>query len=202
MLLSRNDAVSKLKKAIKEAKSKYKNPKEMTKDLGIAGNTFRTYEHFGKPPSKVYKDWVKNKGYQLVKKHRLASRKDFILLHKQLVRSFENYCKKFGCREPSFSEKNKVVDLFTKALAFSVSHPCEQQRVGLYYYANIPLDKYSLTAIRKLFYGIIVCNNPSMGDIREVETYNFLQSQIYQLTSSMGVPNLVFDYYSWNMNHL
>jgi len=202
MLLSRNIAVIELKKAIKKTESDYKNPKQMTKDLGIGGNTFRTFRHFGKSPSKIYRDWVKNEGYQLVKQETLTNQNDFILLHEQLVRSFENHCKKFGCREPSFSEKNKVVDLFTKALASSVSHPCGHQREGLYKYANIPLDKYSLTAIRKLFYGIIVCNNPSMGHVRDVDTYNFLQSQIFQLTSSMSVPNLVFDYYSWNMNHL
>jgi hypothetical protein len=202
VLLSRNIAVIELKKAIKITDSDYKNPKEMTKDLGIGGNTFRSYRNFGKSPSKIYRDWVKNKGYKLVMQKTLASRDDFILLHEQLVWSFENHCKKFGCRELSSSEKNKVVDLFTKALAFSVSHPCGQQREGLYNYANIPLDKYSLTAIRELFYGIIVCNNPSMGHVRDRDTYNFLQSQIFQLTSSMGLPNLVFDYYAWNMNHL
>ena len=83
----------------------------------------------------------------------------------------------------------------------NVDHPCEQQRKGLYNYANIPLDKKSLTAIGKLFYGIVVSNNPSMGLIQDVDTYNFLQSQIFQLTSSMNVPNLVFDYYAWDMNH-
>lgn len=195
-------AVIELKKTIKETESNYKNPKEMPKDLGIAGNTFRAYKNFGKSPSKIYKDWVKNEAYQLVEQKTLESRDDFILLHDELVRSFENYCKKFGCRNPSFSEKNKVVDLLTKALAFNQNHPCEKQREGLYNYANIPLDKYSLTAIQKLFYGIIVCNNPSMGHVRDLDTYNFLQSQIFQLTSSMGAPNIVFDYYAWNKNHL
>lgn len=202
MFLARNIAGIELKKAIKKTDSCYKNPDKMAKDLGIGGSTFRSFRNFDKSPSEIYRNWVNAKGYKLVKQKTLASRKDFLLLHEELVNSFENHCKELGCREPFISETNKVVDLFTKALAFGTGHPCEQQREGLYKYANIPLDKYSLTAIRELFYGIVVSKNPSMGDVQHVDTYDFLQSQIFELTSSIGVPNLVFDFYAWNMNHL
>lgn len=202
MLLARNKAGIELKRAIKKAESCYKNPKEMDKNLGIGRNTFRAFRNFEIAPSEIYRNWVHTIGYQLVKKKTLANRKDFLVLHGQLVKSFENYCKKLGCRKPFVSETNKVVDLFIKALAFRVGHPCEQQREGLYKYSNIPLDKYSLTAIRELFYGIVVSKNPSMGDVQHVDTYDFLQSQIFELTSSLGVPNLVFDFYAWDMNHL
>src|SRR3990167_672431 len=110
MLLARNKAGIELKKAIKKTESCYKNPKEMAKDLGIGGNTFRTFRNFDKAPSEIYRNWVNTKGYQLVKKKTLASRKDFLLLHGQLVKSFENHCKELGCREPFVSETNKVVD--------------------------------------------------------------------------------------------
>lgn len=201
MLLTRKNAGRELKKAIKKAESRYKNPQKMAPNIGIGTNTLRAFTKLGKPPSVVYRDWVNTKGYRLVEKEKITSRKGFLLLHGKLVKSFENYCKKLGCRELTISEKNKVVDLFTKALAFRVGHPCEQQREGLYKYANVPLDKYSLTAIQELFYGIVVCKNPSMGDIQQVDTYDFLQSQIFQLTSSLRAPNLVFDFYAWDMNH-
>lgn len=201
MILARKKAGRELKKAIKKAESRYKNPKVMAKNLGIDRNTFRAFTNLGKPPSEVYRDWVNTKGHRLVKKEKLTSRKDFLLLHGKLVKSFENHCKKLGCRELSISEKNKVVDLFTKALAFRTGHPCEEQREKLYKYANIPLDKFSLTAIGELFYGIVVSKKPSMGDIQYVDTYDFVQSQIFQLTSSLGVSNLVFDFYAWDMNH-
>jgi hypothetical protein len=200
MLIARKNAGKELRKASKESLSCYKNPREMATNLGIGGTTFRAFTNFGQPPSEIYRDWVHAKGYQLVEKNPLASRKDFLSLHGQLVKSFKNYCKRFGCRELSISETNKVVDLFTKVLAFRTDHPCEQQRKGLYKYANIPLDKFSLIAIRELFYGIVLSKNPSMGDIKHTETYDFLQSQIFQLTSSLDVPNLVFDFYAWNMS--
>ena len=198
---ARKNAASKLKKAIQVTEKKFRKPDYIDKNLGIAGNTFRTYSHFGQKPSVIYKDWVKEKGYKVVEESTIANRDDFMLLHKKLVKSFETFCKKSGCRPLLISETNKVIDLYTKALAFNIGHPCEKQRQGLYKYANIPLDKYSLTTIGELFYGIIVCNNPSMGHIRDMETYNFIQSRIFDLTSSIKIPNLVFDTYAWDMNH-
>lgn len=200
MLLARNIADTELKKAIKKTESCYKNPKKMAKDLGIGGNTFRAFRNFGKPPSEIYRDWVHAEGYQLVTKKALTSRNDFFLLHDQLVKSFQNYCKEFGCRDPLVSEANKIVDLFTKALAFRKGHPCEPQKEGLYKYANIPVDKFSLKAIKNLFYGIVISKDPSMGDVQCIDTYDFLQSQIFELTSSLRMPNLVFDFYAWNMS--
>ncbi|MCL4243868.1 MAG: hypothetical protein KJ002_01870, partial [Candidatus Dadabacteria bacterium] len=118
MLLARKNAGRELKKASKEALSCYKNPREMAANLGIGGTTFRAFKNFCKPlrPSEIYRDWVNTKGYQLVMQETLTSRKDFLFLHGQLVKSFKNYCKKLGCRELSISEANKVVDLFTKIL--------------------------------------------------------------------------------------
>ena len=201
MLLSRTTAQKELKSVVKATEAEYHQGQSMPPHFGITGSTFRAYRNCEESPSKIYRQWVTTKGFEIVSSHRVTTRQEFASLHKLLVASFERQWGRSGCRPLSLAEKHKVVDLFTKAIAFSSNHPCEDHRVGLYNFANVPLDKFSLAAIGKLFYGIVVSDNPSMGNIRDLDTYDFLQSQIFHLTSDSGLPNLVFDYYAWNMTH-
>ena len=55
--------------------------------------------------------------------------------------------------------------------------------------------------MKEYFYGIIISPKPSMGDIDSIETYNFLQDQIWNFMKKVKLPNLYFDFYAWNHNH-
>lgn len=201
MKLARQNAESELLDAVRGAELEYHKAQEMASNYGIAGNTFRAFRNCEVSPSHIYRTWVNAHGYNLVNAQNIETRNEFLEFHGVLERSLSEFWEVSGCRPLKLAERNKIIDLFTKAVAFSISHPCEQQRPALYKYANIPLDKFSLLAVKRLFYGIVICDNPSMGNIRDEETYNFIQSQIFQLTAAVNVANLVFDHYSWNMKH-
>lgn len=201
MFLVRSGSREKLRYALKDTQREFNAAEKMPADLGITGNTFRAYSKCGTSPSAVYRKWAISQGFSLIEQHDVHDRKSFQALHKKLLESLVKYWNKEASRDLSFAERHKIVDLFVKAVSFHSGHSCEKARIGLYHYGNIPLDKFSLLAISDLFYGIVVSPAPSMGHIRDQQTYNFLQNQIFLLTQAENLPNLVFDHYAWNLKH-
>ena len=199
--LSRPDSIARLRRVRAEARKFYAERRSISNNWGIDGSTFRAFRGIRPRPSKLYKAWVDKHGLRKINKlTRPYTRKSFEDLHCKLVRSLELYCKRKANRPLTIAEKFKLVDLFIKAISRSNSIT-QQISEFLVQYGHIPLDKYSLNAIKELFYGIVVCNEPRMGNIEDKETYTFIQSQIYLLTSKSKVPNLYFDFYAWEMKH-
>ena len=201
MLLSRNGSGETLRSVFIDTKRVFDAAEPMSPDIGITGSTFRAYRNFSASPSVIYRKWVFSAGYSIINKHPVNDRKSFQFLHKKLLESLVGEWDAEGLRKLSFSEQHKIIDLFVKAVAFRSGHPCEKARYSLFQYGNIPLDKFSLLAMSELFYGVVVCPSPSMGHIRDKQTYDFLQDQIFMLTQSENLPNLVFDHYAWNLTH-
>lgn len=201
MLLARDGSGQKITSAFRDTQEEFDAAKSMPADIGITGSTFRAYRNCAASPSSVYREWAQSKGYSTINQNPVSDRKSFQTLHEALLRSLADYWHTQGLRDLSFSERHKIVDLFVKAVAFRSGHACVAARSSLYNYANIPLDKFSLLAISDLFYGIVNSPTPSMGHIRDQETYDFLQAQIFSLTQKEGLPNLVFDHYAWNLAH-
>ena len=199
--LYRLDAIERIQAAEKSSEIAYRSGAVLPKDYGITGSTFRAYQKCDQSPSSIFRSWADTSGFKLVVAASVKSRTDFLQLHQKLASSFDLQWQGSGNRSLSIAEKYKVTDLFVKALAFKSEHPCESSRQALYQYANIPLDKFSLLAVKKFFYGIVISGNPSMGDIRDYETYDFLQTQIYSLTQMAKIPNLVFDHYAWDLKN-
>ena len=201
MLLAREGSQGKLLSAFGQAQRQFEAGRKMPTDLGITGSTFRAYRNCGGSPSATFRSWATGEAYALINRRAVQNRKDFLKLHGELASSLSAHWSRTGLRNLTVAEKYKIVDLFVKAVAFTSAHPSEKEREALYHYGNIPLDKFSLIAIDSLFYGIVVNPTPSMGHIRDEQTYGFLQDQIYRLTQATNIPNLVFDHYAWNLTH-
>lgn len=201
MNLSRLESIAKLRRVRAEARKFYAERKSIANNWGIDGSTFRAFRGLSTSPSKLYKAWVDQHGLRKINElTRPYTRKSFEDFHCNLVRSLEQYWKRKSNRQLTIAEKFKVVDLFIKAISRSnsITQPVNEFFVQ---YGHIPLDKYSLNAVKELFYGIVVCNEPRMGNIEDKETYTFIQSQIYLLTSKSKVPNLYFEFYAREVNH-
>jgi hypothetical protein len=200
MNLSRRGSISKLRRIRAKARKFYAERKPISNNLGIDGSTFRAFRGLKTSPSKLYKAWVEKHGIRKINGlTRPYTRNSFEDLHRNLIRSIEKFWKMKANRPLTIAEKFKVVDLFIKAISRSnsITRPINNFLVQ---YGHIPLDKYSLNAVKKLFYGIVVCNEPRMGNIEDEETYTFIQSQIYLLTSKSKVPNLYFEFYAVSVN--
>lgn len=201
MRLYRDHAVDVISGARTVADAEFQRAAPIPYDFGITGNTLRTYRNTETSPSKVIRGWALEHGLSMINDNIPSNQVEAITLHRKLCESLDECWARAASRDLTVAEKYKAVDLFTKAVAFHGNHLCQHARAGLYWFANIPLDKFSLGAMRSLFYGIVIADPARMGLIKDTETYWFLQEQVFALTSQAKVPNLVFDHYAWNSAH-
>ena len=203
MKLIRRGAVKLVKSARREARIYYAEREDISKSYGVAGSTFRSYKGFKIGPSVVFKEWVEETGLSsrtLRDIEKLESYEEYKKLHMRLFKSLNTYWKKRQRRSLTVAQSFKLLDLFFKA----VSRREDQNPIinkNLVKYGHIPLDKYSLLAVKDCFSGIVISNNPSMGDIKDIKTYEFIQEQIRDLMNTCNLPNLYFDYLAWNLEH-
>lgn len=207
MKLYKKSAISKLRLINRRAK-KYFNTKERLDfektNWGIAGNTFRAYVKYKKQPSLIYREWAKETVTEanFLKKLNCINKYDeFLKVHKYLQGSLDRFWKREQGKSLTFSQRNKIIDLFIKFLSKSEIEEFHSLNQILLEFGHIPLDKFTLLAVKDCFYGIVLAPNPSMGDIRETDTYDFIQNQIRELMIDAKLPNLFFDYYAWNLQH-
>ncbi len=58
---------------------------------------------------------------------------------------------------------------------------------------NIPLDRYTLEALKRCIPAVVLHRNPSMGAITSEEGYVGVQTMIRHITETARVPNLYFE---------
>lgn len=195
-VISRKNQLRKLCKDIKKAEMYFNNTKSES-SFGIHGSTFRSYRGFKIAPSKIYSEWVVSiRNDSIIRNlQSVNSRKKFLNFHRELQGSLDAFWYKRQKKRLTIAQRNKIIDLFLKYLGRT------QQCKNIITYGNVPLDKFSLLLVSDMFYGVVVSKKPSMGDIRDIETYDFLQDLIWKLTSREKIPNLYFDYFAWNSKH-
>jgi hypothetical protein len=172
---------------------------------GVDRNTYISLGGSKFPPSFIYKKWAesKKKSNELINiLLAIKNRNDFLLIHKILVDDLEQFWKENLNGTLGNHQSRRLVDLFFKFLARTTISSQNGIDNMIIKYANIPLDKYALMAVKTLFRGlnrfnrIMVSKNPKMDDFEDKEDYNFAQNQIYQLMEDAGLPNLYFYIYA------
>lgn len=205
MKLYKKSAIDELRSIAQEAKYYFNTTEKLdfkTTKWGIEGNTFRAYVKFKNKPSLIYREWAKKTVKDANKFSGIKTYDDFLKVHKYLNGSLGKYWEQNQGKSLTLSQRNKIIDLFIKFLSTSEIEGFQNVNKILLEFGHIPLDKFSLLAVRDCFYGIVISSNPSMGDITETDTYGFIQNQIRELMLAAKLPNLFFDYYAWNKQHL
>ena len=201
--LYRRDSPEKLKQRAIQAKQTFSNlePLRNGKSFGVAANTIRAYRGFDAPLA-TYRYWANEFCNEelLVRLALIKSREAVVEFHTETVAKLNSFWNARQGHSLQYYQTNKLVDLLVKHIAKSFDARDAGVRDNLLQFGNVPLDKFSLLAVKELFYGIVISPSPSMGDVNDQETYEFLQCQIYGLTSAAGVPNLYFDH-SWDAEH-
>ena len=207
MKLHKRSAIRKLRSVRRKA-DEYFSAKEKLDiektNWGIAGNTFRSYANFNIQPSLVYRKWAKKtvSGTNFLKRlNDVKNRQDFLKAHKNIQKSLDRFWKQEQGKSLTIAQRNKIIDLFIKFLSKTETEGYPDLNKTLLQFGHIPLDKFSLLAVKDCFYGIVLSSNPSMGDIVEMPTYDFIQNQIRELMTEVKLPNLFFDFYAWNLQH-
>lgn len=207
MKLYKKSAIRKLQLIKREAKE-YFDTKELL-DLektkwGISGNTFRSYVNFNIPPSLLYREWAKktvSEEYFLKSLADIKNYQDFLKVHEYTQKSLDRFWKQKQNKSLTLAQRNKIIDLFIKFLSRAEIQEFSDLNKTLLQFGHIPLDKFSLLAVKDCFYGIVLSPNPRMGDIDNMDTYYFIQNQIRDLMIETRLPNLFFDFYAWNLQH-
>jgi hypothetical protein len=167
--------------------------------FGIAGNTFRAFTGYENPPSKIYREWAKHKTNQLIKNKkvpRLSNQIEFDNWHKELSDSISNYWNKCQNKSLSFAHTFKLVDLYIKWLS-SLSECPQELAKPILKYAYCALDSQILLKLNKCLSEALPVRNPSMGDIINLNTYDYCQSLIKGFCEKYGGTRILFDYYAW-----
>jgi len=207
MKLYKKSAISKLHSITGKAKKYFKNKKSLdfeTTNWGIEGNTFRAYVNFKERPSLIYREWAKKTVTEtnfLKTLNTTQKYNDFRKVHKYLQKSLDQFWTHKQGKSLTLAQRNKIIDLFIKFLSTAEIEGFKSINNAALQFGHAPLDKFALLAVRDCFYGIVLSVNPSMGDVTETETYEFIQDQIKELMGAARLPNLFFDYYAWNLQH-
>lgn len=197
-------AIDEMKSLALKARDYFSNPPLFDKNYGIDQSTFRAYRGFKFKPSEIYRNWAQemaNNTAFINQVIHITSYDDFKTIHSGARDNLANVWKSKQGRELAVPYLNKLIDLYFKFLTTCNMQSDSKFNANIVCFGHIPLDKYSLLAIKYLFYGIVLSKNPSMGDITDMQTYYFLQDQIRSLMNAANLPNLYFDYYAWNSKH-
>lgn len=173
------------------------DPKKST--FGIAGNTFRAFINFEKPPSKVYQDWAKSTTKRLFEDQnipRISSQIEFDNWHSEVVDSLKTFWREAQNGDLKFAYTFKAVDLYIKWLS-SLKECPKQLCDGILKFGYCALDSQILKRLNECLSGALPIKNPSMGDISNRNTYDFCQTLIEGFCVKYGGTRLLFDYFAW-----
>lgn len=174
----------------------------------VAGNTFRSFQKLARPPSEVFRAWAKSRLTFSVMEE-FGQLKDqgeydaFVALHAEHL---ARYWQSEGKRPLLFGPGRKLIDLLFKRVA-RCTEVAEANRDRLIRLLHVPLDEYSLAAVRQCAaseeFGppIVIPATASMGWITSPQQYAQIQRLTRQIAAVAGVPPICLDLLAWDHAH-
>ncbi|MBZ2162458.1 hypothetical protein [Alteromonas stellipolaris] len=175
------------------------NLSAMPDNFGVGGNTFRAYVGYVLPPSSVYRNWAKKQTNSIQKKlpvNETSSEECFINWHEKLYRFLCRYWLKQQGDSLSLAHGYKLVDLYIKWLS-RYEFEDKQFVINLNKYANCAIDSQVLIKINICYSSCLPIHNPSMGHVKNKNTYDYCQQLISNFCDEAMATRLEFDYWAW-----
>jgi hypothetical protein len=120
-----------------------------------------------------------------------------------LVRDFQQCWRTRMGSDVPYGPAYKLPNLLLKCVAVRSEMP-STQRVRLIEWLHIPLDSYTIQALREWFKlpdGSRIPSSATMKFISNAELYQAFQSEIRRVAALAGVPPIAFDYLTWDAGH-
>ena len=178
----------------------------------VGGNTFRSFHKMPFKPSLVFRQWALNK----FKKEdainsllRISSQTEYDAWLKGLALSLNtSWKRKMGRDNPlSYGPRRKLPNLLLKQLVLWKGIK-SNQRKRLIGFLDVPLDRYTLVAIRNCLdqnggthKGCRIPKNPTMGFVKNQGIYNEIQYAMRAIAKRAGVPPIFLDILAWDLVH-
>jgi hypothetical protein len=103
-------------------------------------------------------------------------------------------------RELDFGPQHKLINLLLKNVARWTHFP-PQVRERLQAFLHVPLDEYSLVAIRQIDRSLRIPRKPGMSFVKTPDQYQRIQSIMREISREAGVPPIYIDLVAWNSSH-
>lgn len=179
---------------------------------GVGSNTFRVFHHMPVSPSLVFRSWasmrLQNGGFTNEISN-IASQEEYDTWIKDFRQDLGAYWEQQMGPEHRmrYAPSTKLSDVLMKYVILWREFP-DHQRTRLIEFLHVPLDSYSLLALRncvpqsehQTVIGMIP-RNAKMGFVDSEAKYNALQLLARKLAEEAGVPAIYLDVLAWDMVH-
>ncbi len=179
----------------------------------VEANTIRGFNQkklgLKESPMNIYRDWASDfvmwLGYTEFRE--VTDREGFEVFHRKAQQSCERAFQKQGANSGlTYGQTTKLVDLLLKRLVRFPEIP-DDERVRLSEFLHVPLEKYTLIAIRELEVidgegkPVKIPKSATMANITRADVYTGIQSLFNDMAKEAEAPTIFLDYLLWEMQH-
>lgn len=178
----------------------------------IGGNTFRAFHNMPTPPSDFFRDWAFarfSEDQTLSSLLSVASQSEYDTWLKGLAGDlYKAWKATMGeDRAISYGPRMKLCNLLLKRVVLWDRIP-EGKRKSLIAFLHVPLDQFTLAAIRNCVEADIerdvigkIPKNPTMSLVKNEQMYMEIQRIIREISEEAGVPPIFLDLLAWDIQH-
>jgi len=169
----------------------------------VGSNTFRAFRKTQKPPSVVFRTWaakeLESESF-MTELNGLASQKEFDEWISRVSDRFNSAWQAAMGAEISYGPRRKLPNLLLKELALWTGLD-DAHRATLVRWLHVPLDKYTLLAMRNCVTAVNIPKSATMRFVTSQAMYDRLQGVIREFAAKAQVPPIYFDNLAWNAAH-
>ena len=181
-------------------------------NASVGGNTFRSFHNMPFKPSLVFRQWAINtfkKEDTINSLLQISSQPEYDAWLKRLSLGLNaSWKRKMGRDNPfSYGPRMKLPNLLLKQQLLWKGIK-SNQRKRLIGFLHVPLDRYTLVAIRNCLdknnRSYKVCRipkNPTMGFVKNEDIYTEIQNAMRAIAKKAGVPPIFLDVLAWDLAH-
>lgn len=169
----------------------------------VGSNTFRAFRKTQEPPSVVFRAWAAEELESetfMAELNNLSSTNDFDEWIRRLCSRFNSaWHAAMGVQIP-YGPRRKLPNLLMKEFALWTGLD-DARRATLVRWLHVPLDKYTLLAMRNCVTDVSIPKSATMRFVTSQAMYDRLQSVIREFAAKAEVPAIYFDNLAWNVAH-
>lgn len=169
----------------------------------IGKNTFRAFSGMPQPPSRIIREWeffYFSRPTTLDTILGIQSQKEYDAWHARFCRSFARYWQSAMGEPIGFGPSTKLPNLIMKLFVLW-NGLGKAERKRLIKYLHVPLDRYSLVAIRNCLPEANIPSNATMGFITDKDGYWCIQNELRRIARKARVAPIHYDVLAWNYRH-
>ncbi len=169
---------------------------------GVIGNTFRAFRNMPKRPSIVFRNWALGEfrnDKTINELLGISSQEKYDKWAKRFSSGLAKAWQKQMDTAMPYGPSRKLPNLLMKCFVLW-DDLTDRQRSSLLEYLHVPLDSFTLVAIRNCVQDLEIPKTATMKFVASETIYNQIQQSIRDVAYRAGVPAIYFDVLAWNMS--